>query len=208
MNSNMINLFPLPLQKTKLRRAYSERELNFVKAELQSNHKSIANYASTNKYILNADEMLDIRQVLQDALDTYFKEVFNSSNKLSLKITQSWLTLTGNGESHHEHTHPNSVASGVLYINLGKNDGISFYRNEDSQWYEFLREKETFYSAKSFFIPCEAGDIVIFPSNLRHGVKQNSLQVERISLAFNTFFEGELGRDEFSNALTIKLGEN
>jgi uncharacterized protein (TIGR02466 family) len=208
MNSNMINLFPLPLQKTKLRRAYSERELNFVKAELQSNHKSIANYASTNKYILNADEMLDIRQVLQDALDTYFKEVFNSSNKLSLKITQSWLTLTGNGESHHEHTHPNSVASGVLYINLGKNDGISFYRNEDSQWYEFLREKETFYSAKSFFIPCEAGDIVIFPSNLRHGVKQNSLQVERISLAFNTFFEGELGRDEFSNALIIKLGEN
>jgi uncharacterized protein (TIGR02466 family) len=208
MNSNMINLFPLPLQKTKLHRAYSERELDFVKAELQSNHKSIANYASTNKYILNADEMLDIRQVLQDALDTYFKEVFNSSNKLSLKITQSWLTLTGNGESHHEHTHPNSVASGVLYINLGKSDGISFYRNEDSQWYEFLREKETFYSAKSFFIPCEAGDIVIFPSNLRHGVKQNSLQVERISLAFNTFFEGELGRDEFSNALTIKLGEN
>lgn len=208
MNSNMINLFPLPLQKTKLRRAYSERELDFVKAELQSNHKSIANYASTNKYILNADEMLDIRKALQDALDTYFKEVFNSSNKLSLRITQSWLTLTGNGESHHEHTHPNSVASGVLYINLGENDGISFYRNEDSQWYEFLREKETYYSAKSFFIPCEVGDIVIFPSNLRHGVKQSSSPVERISLAFNTFFEGELGRDEFSNALSITLGGN
>lgn len=208
MNSNMINLFPLPLQKTNLSRTYTERELDFMKSELQSNHKSITNYASRNKYILNADEMTDIRQSLESALDTYFKEVFNTSNKLSLKITQSWLTLTGNGESHHEHIHPNSVASGVLYINLGDNDGISFYRNEDSQWYEFLREKETYYSAKSFFIGCEAGDIVIFPSNLRHGVKQNSLPVERISLAFNTFFEGELGRDEFSNALTLSLGSN
>lgn len=206
MSSNMINLFPLPLQKTKLRRSYTERELDFIKRELQSNHKSIANYASTNKNVLNAAEMLNIRQVLQEALDSYFKEVFNSSNKLSLQITQSWLTLTGNGESHHEHTHPNSVASGVLYINLGKNDGISFYRNEENQWYEFLREKETYYSAKSFFIPCEVGDIVIFPSNLRHGVKQSSSSVERISLAFNSFFEGELGRDEFSNALTINLG--
>jgi len=208
MNSNMINLFPLPLQKSNLRRAFTERELDFMKGELQKNHKSIANYASKNKYILNADEMVDIRQALQNALDSYFKEVFNSSNKLSLKITQSWLTMTGNGESHHEHIHPNSVASGVLYINLGDNDGISFYRNEDSQWYEFLREKETYYSAKSFFIACEAGDIVIFPSNLRHGVKQNLMPVERISLAFNTFFEGELGRDEFSNALTLSLGAN
>jgi uncharacterized protein (TIGR02466 family) len=199
-------LFPLPLHKTNLRRGYTQLELNFMKSQLQSNHKSIANYASTNKYVLDADEMTDIRQALQNALDTYFKEVFNSSNKLSLKITQSWLTLTGNGESHHEHIHPNSVASGVLYVNLGKNDGINFYRNEDNQWYEFLREEDTYYSAKSFFIVCNVGDIVIFPSNLRHGVKQNSLQVERISLAFNTFFEGELGRDEFSNALTIKLG--
>ncbi len=208
MNPNMINLFPLPLQKTNLLRGYTERELDFMKSQLQSNHKSIANYASTNKYILDADEMIGIRQSLQEALDTYFKEVFNTSNKLNLKITQSWLTLTGNSESHHEHVHPNSVASGVLYINLGDNDGISFYRNEDSQWYEFLREEETYYSAKSFFIACKVGDIVIFPSNLRHGVKQNSSQLERISLAFNTFFEGELGRDEFSNALTLSLGSN
>lgn len=206
MNPNMINLFPLPLHKTNLRRGYTQLELNFMKSQLQSNHKSIANYASTNKYVLDADEMIDIRKALQSALDSYFKEVFNSSNKLSLKITQSWLTLTGNGESHHEHIHPNSVASGVLYVNLGESDGINFYRNEDSQWYEFLREEETYYSAKSFFIACKVGDIVIFPSNLRHGVKQNPSQVERISLAFNTFFEGELGRDEFSNALTIKLG--
>lgn len=45
----------------------------------------------------------------------------------------------------------------------------------------------------------------IFPSNIRHGVATVEHEVERLSLAFNTFFSGELGREEFSNYLSIEL---
>lgn len=206
MNSNMMNLFPVPLFKSNIGRAFTPIELSFIGEQLQHNHKAIANYSSLNKNVLEAQEMQDIKNLLQAQLDEYFREVFNTANDLQLKITQSWLTLSAPGDSHHEHVHPNSVASGVLYINLARNDGINFYRNEDNQWYEFIRAGETLYSAKSFFIPCRVGDVVIFPSSIRHGVKEVTEKVERISLAFNTFFEGELGRDEFSNALKLTLG--
>ncbi|MFT4862402.1 MAG: hypothetical protein ACI95C_001623 [Pseudohongiellaceae bacterium] len=205
MNQSMLNLFPVPLYKSNLNRKFTQIELDYIKQLLQQNHKAISNYSSKNKRVLDASELSGLRAELQVQVNSYFQAVFNTANKLELKITQSWVTLTGPGESHHEHVHPNSVASGVLYINLAENDGINFFRNEDNQWYEFIRAQGTPYSAKSYFIPCSVGDIVIFPSNIRHGVKEVTQKVERISLAFNTFFEGELGKDEFSNALKLTL---
>ncbi len=202
----MLNLFPVPLYKSSLNRKFTDSELHCIKQLLLQNHKAISNYSSKNKRVLEASALSGLRAELQDHVNSYFREVFNTANTLELKITQSWVTLTGTGESHHEHVHPNSVASGVLYINLAENDGINFFRNEDNQWYEFIRAKETPYSAKSYFIPCNVSDVVIFPSNIRHGVKPVTQKVERISLAFNTFFEGELGKDEFSNGLKLTLG--
>ena len=97
------------------------------------------------------------------------------------------------------------MASGVLYINVGEADGINFYRNEDNIWHELLRKEENYYNAYRYFVKTQIGDILIFPSNIRHGVGRLQEDIERVSLAFNSFFEGELGRDEFSNHLSIKL---
>ena len=150
--------------------------------------------------------MKSIRTVIEQTLAEYFETVHASSNDVSLKITQSWLTLSRKGESHHTHTHPNSVVSGVLYINLAQNDGINFYRNEDNIWYELLREKETYYNTTSYHVSTKVGDIILFPSNVHHGVKPVTENVERVSLSFNTFFSGTLGKKEFANGLSINLG--
>ena len=50
------------------------------------------------------------------------------------------------------------------------------------------------------------GDIVLFPSDLSHGVRELAEDVQRVSLSFNTFFEGELGREEFANSLKVSIG--
>jgi hypothetical protein len=42
-------------------------------------------------------------------------------------------------------------------------------------------------------IPVANKDIVLFPSNLNHSVPENVGTNTRISLAFNSFFEGSLG---------------
>lgn len=136
---------------------------------------------------------------------THFRIVFDTSNAATLKITQSWLTLSRRGESHHPHTHPNSIASGVLYINLAPEDGIYFFRNDEYQWYELIPKNDNYYNTSSHMISTKIGDIVIFPSNVKHGVREVKDDIQRISLSFNSFFHGEMGREEYSNALHLQV---
>lgn len=202
----MSHMFAVPLYKGNLGRTFTDAEMNFFQFALKDAHPAISNSASVSKNVLGAEAMQDIRKVLQAHLDNFFNITFNTSNDVQLQITQSWLTHSVQGQSHHPHTHPNSVVSGVLYINLAARDGINFYRNEENLWYELLRREENYYNAMSYFIEASVGDIILFPSNIKHGVHQVSENIERVSLSFNTFFSGELGREEFSNALRITVG--
>ena len=47
---------------------------------------------------------------------------------------------------------------------------------------------------------------ILFHSNQSQGVREVVEDVERMSLSFNTFFDGELGREEFANSLKISVG--
>jgi len=205
MEHQLANMFAVPVYRSSLGRDFSAAEIKFFQQELRDPVIAISNYSSKNKKILTAPQMKSIKAVLQEHLSNYFKIVFNTSNKVELRITQSWLTQTSKGQSHHTHTHPNSVVSGVLYINLAPLDGISFFRNEDAQWYELMRTDDTYYNASRYFVQTAIGEILLFPSHIKHGVQTVAENIERVSLSFNSFFSGEIGRDEFSNALKINL---
>jgi len=206
MPHDIMNMFATPLYKAALARPYSEAELECVRHSLQDPIFAISNHASRNKHVLDLPAMQGLREAIQLHLDQYFKTVFNTRNQVSLQITQSWLTLSRKGDIHHTHTHPNSVASGVLYISLAQNDGISFFRNDDTVWHDLLPAEENYFNSRQYFINARVGDLLIFPSNVRHGVREVRDDIERVSLSFNSFFVGELGREEFSTALKISLG--
>ena len=206
MQAETMNLFATPVIRLSLERGFSAEEMAFFQEQLQQPVKAIANFSSQNKQVLADPAMLSINARIQQSLDHYLQTVFATSNRVSLKVTQSWLTLTRKGESHHSHVHPNSVVSGVLYINVGEQDGINFYRNQDSIWYELLRQQDTYHNAYRYFIPVSVGDIVLFPSDQSHGVRELVEDVQRVSLSFNTFFDGELGREEFANSLKVSVG--
>lgn len=205
MQHEMMNMFAVPLYRASLGRTFSKTEMQFFHDSLQGAVPAISNQSSVNKRVLSSPLMKDIRHVIEGHLAQYLQTVFNTSNQVQLQITQSWLTLAGKGQSHHVHTHPNSVVSGVLYINLAPQDGINFYRNEDNIWYELTKQQDTYYNAFQYFVQSSVGDLLLFPSNVRHGVREVTSNIQRISLSFNTFFSGQLGRDEFSNALSISV---
>lgn len=205
MQHDLMNMFATPLYRATLGRPFTQVELDFFRETLANCVDSISNLSSRDKNVLSNPALKDLRDTLQQHLDEYFKTIYNTSNRVSLKITQSWLTLSRQGDSHHSHTHPNSVVSGVLYINLAENDGVSFHRNEDNLWHELLPAQENYFNAKSYFINTEVGDILLFPSHVRHGVREVTEAVERVSLSFNSFFEGELGKEEFATAINITL---
>lgn len=202
---DITNMFAIPLYRASLKRDFTSTEMQFFRSELKESVLAISNHSSRNKYVLNNPEMENIREFIQVNLAQYFQMIFNTSNAVELALTQSWLTLSRRGESHHTHTHPNSVASGVLYINLAENDGINFYRNDDLLWHDLVPAQENYFNARRYFIDTKIGDLLIFPSNTRHGVNKVRDDTERVSLSFNTFFSGEIGNPEFSTALKISL---
>lgn len=161
--------------------------------------------ASRNKRVLNSPVLSDLRIIIESMLKEFSKTVFGSTNDVELKITQSWLSLSQKGQSHHVHSHTNSVVSGVLYINLAPRDGIHFYRNEELLWYQLDVGEANYYNSMRSFIETSVGDVVLFPSNITHGIPEVTEDVERVSLAFNTFFSGEIGREGTSNALRIDV---
>lgn len=205
MQHDMMHMFAVPVYRAALGRSFSQQEMEFFKYSLQGAVPAINNQASVDKRVLAAPAMKDLRQFVEANLAQYLQTVFNTSNDVRLQITQSWLTLSGKGQSHHVHTHPNSVVSGVLYINLAPQDGINFYRNEDNIWYELVRQQDNYYNAYQYFVQSSVGDLLLFPSNVRHGVREVTADVQRVSLSFNTFFSGQLGRNEFSNGLSIEV---
>jgi uncharacterized protein (TIGR02466 family) len=200
-----MNLFAVPVYRSPLGREFTPEEMQFFRQELGQPANAINNHASRNKDVLSAPAMQAIRAQLQQNLDTYFKTIYDTENDVRLEITQSWLTLTRRGQSHHTHSHPNSVVSGVLYINIADDDGINFFRNDDLLWYELIPRQQNYYNAHSMFVKANARDIILFPSHIKHGVREVSTDIERISLAFNTFFSGAMGREGFSNFLRISV---
>lgn len=205
MQHDMMNLFAVPVYRSRLGRSFSEQELEFFRQALQAAVPAVNNMSSVDKRVLTAPQMTALKKFIEANLAQYLREVFNTSNDVKLQITQSWLTLSAKGQSHHAHTHPNSVVSGVLYINLAPVDGINFYRNEDNIWYELVKQQDNYYNAYQYFVQSAVGDLLLFPSNVRHGVRQVADDVQRVSLSFNTFFSGHLGRDDFSNGLNIEV---
>lgn len=205
MQHELINLFAVPVYKASLGRNFEQTELDYINAQLQVPVQAISNYSSQNKSVLNDPAMNALRQFAQTHLNKYFETVYDTENDARLVITQSWLSLTGKGGAHHTHSHPNSIASGVIYINLAANDGINFYRDEDRQWFELKPRKRNYYNAFSYFVEASIGDIIIFPSHIKHGVRTVESDIHRVSLAFNTFISGEIGEEGFSNQLRIEV---
>ncbi|MGB4248690.1 MAG: hypothetical protein WBJ75_13310, partial [Pseudohongiellaceae bacterium] len=99
IDHQMMNMFAVPLYRASLQRGFTEEEIRFIQSELRDPVLAISNHSSKNKNVLGAEQMRDIRKVLQDNLDNFFRIVFNTSNNVQLKITQSWLTRTIKGQS-------------------------------------------------------------------------------------------------------------
>ena len=196
-------IFPTPVMRTNIGRTFTEEENRFFEGMRASPHPNVYNVRSLDTHVLDAPEMRSIRSFVSNCINEYAKKIISSSPRLEFYITQSWLNYTQKGEAHHRHAHTNSLISGVLYVNARKElDGICFYRNSAAQL-SVTEDELNWYNAPSWCFSVGVGDVVLFPSNLSHGVEQTTGEHTRISLAFNAFVRGEIGSEERLNRLTI-----
>lgn len=196
-------IFPTPIMRTNIGRNFTDAENAFFEKMRASPHPNVYNVRSVDTHVLEAPEMREIREFAVERINEYARKVVSADPKLEFYITQSWLNYTQKGEAHHRHVHTNSLISGVLYVNAKKEvDGICFYRDTRAQLL-VTEEDPNWYNAASWCFSVGIGDVVLFPSNLSHGVEQTTGDHTRISLAFNAFVRGEIGSEEHLNRLTI-----
>jgi|TARA_R110000772_G_scaffold157927_1_gene269184 hypothetical protein len=59
------------------------------------------------------------------------------------------------------------------------------------------------WNSQTWWLPVEEGALLLFPSSLQHSVPPVEGEKDRISLSFNTFPVGDLGRNVFLNELRV-----
>ena len=196
------SIFSTALYITGIGRQFSKQENNYFCQDPNNLLINYGNRNTKNRYVLNTKTLKSLKQTLETYLNNYFTDVLKIKNTATPYITQSWLNYTNKGEFHHEHAHPNSYLSGVLYINTTKDDCITFHKREYEQIQLGIKEYNTF-NSPTWRVPVKEGMIIIFPSNLKHSVDKVKEDKTRISLSFNSFVKGSLGDKE--NLTEVKL---
>ena len=189
-------IFPTPIYISKLNRELTPLELKFVDKNKKYFHKNDGNITSNNNYILNEKPFANIKKELYLRVQDYFDKIISPANNITPYITQSWLNYTETNQYHHKHAHPNSLVSGVFYINCDdKFDKIKFFNDKYKTIKPEIKEWNI-WNSESWWFPVKTGDIILFPSSLTHMVETKQGDNTRISLAFNVFIKGTIGNNK------------
>ena len=196
MEATINGIFPTPIYISKLNRELTSLELKFVDKSKKDFYKNDGNITSNNNYILNEKPFVNIKKELDLIVQDYFDKVISPANNITPYITQSWLNYTEKNQYHHKHSHPNSLVSGVFYINCHKeHDKIKFFHDR----YKTIRlevKDWNIYNSESWWFSVKTGDVILFPSSLIHMVETKQGDNTRISLAFNVFIKGTVGNNK------------
>jgi uncharacterized protein (TIGR02466 family) len=196
IESTINGIFPTPIYMSKLDRELTKKELTFVEKSKLNFYRNEGNITSNDNYILNQKVFSSLKEDLYLRVQDYFNKVLSTTDAVTPFITQSWLNYTETNQFHHKHAHPNSIVSGVFYINCHEefdkikffNDGYKTIKPEVKDW--------NLYNSETWWFTVKTGDIILFPSSLTHMVETKEGDNTRISLAFNVFIKGTIGNNK------------
>ena len=204
VDSDIHTLFATPVYITKLKREFTSEENKFTNKIKLRCHKNTGNRTSIDRNIINNKQYSSLRKELNKIVKDYFNKIICPSNNIKPYITQSWLNYTDTNQYHHIHNHPNSLISGILYINADKDNDKVVFKSDKYNMISLETEKFNAFNSSSWWFPVETGQVFLFPSSLSHSVETKKGKNTRISLAFNVFIEGVIGSKKRLTELTLR----
>ena len=196
IESTINGIFPIPIYLSQLNRTLTKKELSLVDKSKLDHYKNDGNITSNDTYILNNKLFSSLKNELNLRVKDYFDKIISPSDDITPYITQSWLNYTETNQYHHKHKHPNSLVSGVFYINcMEEFDKIKFFK-ENYQTISPEIKNWNIWNSETWWFTVKTGDIIMFPSSLTHMVENKEGTNTRISLAFNVFIKGTIGNNK------------
>ena len=197
----LLQIFPTPVLITKYDDDISE-ETKYVENLEYISQKDNKNFKSKDSYLMKHEIFKKIKSFFGESIIKYTEKVLNSKQRLV--ITQCWTNKNPPGAKHHEHVHPNSILSGVFFFKIGdKLPPIQFSKSVQGAM-KLDPTKYNNITAETFLLPCVPGELLLFPSNLKHSVPMNLSEETRYSMSFNTFCIDILGSESSLTHLDLR----
>jgi uncharacterized protein (TIGR02466 family) len=153
------------------------------------------NWISDNQRIIEQPEFEKIAEQVYHNVCEYFYGVMRASNDVEIYITESWLNKTEKGQVHHRHWHPNSILSGIVYLQGDPTSGRTSFITSQFDTLEYTIEESNLYNSRTWSVDPEVGSMLVFPSNVEHLVEEYLGEEPRITMSFNTFIRGDINKD-------------
>ncbi len=165
---------------------------------------NIANKVSIEMELFSRESLKKSRNLIIEDCKQYLNHTLNLSHFYDdLVMTNSWGNLTDPGQSHHDHVHPFSVVSGVIYLEDNPGNLNLFIESFMPEVPYFITKNKSYVSLKSLVNDVQANPedhnnlknhMVLFLSNSSHFVEPISESgPARKSISFNTFWKGLVG---------------
>jgi uncharacterized protein (TIGR02466 family) len=204
LNNAIYPLFPYPLVVCGDKHEFSSAESDYISGLKMIDN--IGNSMSKNDKILEDNELSKLKIFIDEQILNYKMNLLQVKDENEIYITQSWLNNSNTSQFHPRHKHPNSVISGVLFLDQN-NDGhlppIRFHRTLQMYPVDFSFTELNEFNASSREFDTEQGMLMLFPSLLEHDVDKNTSDRMRSSISFNTYVRGTIGGREQLTEVTI-----
>lgn len=128
------------------------------------------------------------------------KDDLGIKDSVNLTIQNIWININDRGNFNRPHAHPQSVISGVYYVDADPvisgdivfaSPIITHGYHWDKKWFKD-GVSETISSASCYYKP-ETNKVILFPGWVWHYVEPSNSDKQRISIAFNTGVEPDNG---------------
>ena len=199
---SIVNLFPTPIYKVSMpnydhadfmRRLepffYQFDETTATYAELSGTGKEISTSTNGILFLHKEKELLDVWEFVNEQIKIYW-------NKLGLVgnpgIHYSWANKYSNGGYAVMHNHSPYFVSGCFYVYKESDEqGNIYFQNPNEALMSTLPQNDSFkLSQNCQDLSTYTGDLVLFPSWFKHGVRPNTTNIPRISIAFDVSYQG------------------
>ncbi len=194
MKNAIYPLFASPVMVCARIWEFSDAERGYLSGlEMVDN---IANRMSSNDRVLDSAELAVLRRFIDEQVFVFKKNLLHVRDENEIYITQSWVNEADPGQHHPKHKHPNSVISGVVFLDDNSDDAlppIRFHRSQELFALDFSFDDLNEFNASCRLFEPVQGQLILFPSQLDHDVERNTSDRVRRSLSFNTFVRGPLG---------------
>ena len=190
-SAEAFGLFPVPCYKVVLEQCNLEEIKEVVGTNWHEGDEH--NFMSHDKFILQDERLSHLKEEIKMHLDEMMFKYWKTNVRMSL--TQSWVNKNPKGTSHVEHTHRNSIWNGVIFLN----DHPTPMKFRDPNPWKDLWDMASDVTESNWsngnianIYPTE-NTLIMFPHYLHHSVPVNNYEVDRYSLAFNTWFGEPFG---------------